>query len=352
MEPQCARYIAKAFGFEAENAAACGNLEKQFATALHENKIDRETVTEELARQQKIHPFRAASSEIGKQDRNSPAVGHMLTNRSVEIRMPKAVVGDPQNVAFDYSTATVVLPRRNIVQRALNRLGRPFGICPFPFAFDSVLEHAGDRAAVFAEIYEKNVWGSAESCSGPGSEIERTERYRNELISLLKRRQIQSIFDAPCGDLNWMSRVLDELAVDYVGGDISDGALESARRCRPGLDVRHFDICTDSFPDAQLWHCRDSLFHLSFSDIWLTLRNASASNIEYALITTNRARLLKNMDIRTGGCRVLDLERPPFSLPEPLEYLADTAGDRFPRFVGLWPVAAISEVVRRASSVG
>jgi hypothetical protein len=266
--------------------------------------------------------------------------------------MSKVASGDSRNAAFDYSTATVVLPRRNLFQRALNRLGRRFGICPFPVTFDSVLDHAGDRNEVFAEIYDKNVWGSAESRSGPGSEIHRTKRYRDELVSLLERRKIRSIFDAPCGDLNWMSLVLDELPLEYVGGDISEVALESARRRRPGVDVRRFDICADVFPDVQLWQCRDSLFHLSFPDIWLALRNAAASNIEYALITTNRARFLKNMDIQTGGSRVLDLERPPFSFPPPLEYLADTAGDRFPRFVGFWPVAAISDAVRRASSLG
>jgi SAM-dependent methyltransferase len=269
--------------------------------------------------------------------------------RSLENRLSDETAFNQQNVAFEYSTATTALPRRNLVQRVLNRIGRGFGISPFPVAFDSVLEHAGDREEVFAEIYDKNVWGSPESRSGPGSEIKRTERYRNELVSLLKRRKIQSIFDAPCGDLNWMSLVLDEWPIGYVGGDISDVALESARQRRPGVDVRHFDICADPLPDAQLWHCRDSLFHLSFADIWLSLRNAAASNVEYALITTNRARLLKNMDIRTGGCRVLDLERPPFSLSRPLEYLVDTAGGQFPRFVGLWTVDAISEAVEHAS---
>jgi SAM-dependent methyltransferase len=257
--------------------------------------------------------------------------------------------GGQYDAAFDYSAATVVTPKRNLFQRALNRLGRPLGLFPFPVAFDSVLEHAGERKKVFAEIYENNVWGSAESRSGPGSEIRRTERYRGELVSLLKRREIRSMFDAPCGDLNWMSLVLDELPIDYQGGDISDAALEAARRRRPGVQVRRFDICSDPFPDMQLWHCRDSLFHLSFADIWLAFRNAANSNVEYALMTTNRARLLTNMDIHTGGCRVLDLERAPFNLPRPLEYLIDTAHDRVPRFVGLWPIGALSDALERAS---
>jgi SAM-dependent methyltransferase len=264
--------------------------------------------------------------------------------------MSKVELGGQPKADFNYSEAICVTPRRNLLQRALNRIGRPFGLFPFPVAFDSALENAGQRSKVFAEIYEKNVWGSAESRSGPGSEIQRTERYRNELVSLLKRRQIGSMFDAPCGDLNWMSLVLDEVPIEYQGGDISVAALEAARQRRPGVHVRRFDICSDPFPDAQLWHCRDSLFHLSFADIWLAFRNAASSSIEYAAMTTNRVRLLTNMDIHTGGCRILDLERPPFNLSRPLEYLPDTGQDRVPRYVGLWPIGAICDAIERASN--
>jgi len=263
--------------------------------------------------------------------------------------MPEFLSSDHGTASFDYSGAVVVTPARNAFQRLLNRIGRPYGIAPFPVAFDSVLPKAGDRTAVFAEISDKNVWGSAESLSGPGSEIARTEHYRHQLISLLKRRAFRSVFDAPCGDLNWMTLVLDEVPIEYRGGDISQRALSVARQRRPGVEVIEFDICADLFPQVQLWHCRDSLFHLSFADIWAALRNVAKSKVDFALITTHRSRLLKNLDIRTGGFRLLDLERAPFFLPPPLEYLSDTATDSFPRSVGLWPMSAIVLAVEHAA---
>ena len=242
----------------------------------------------------------------------------------------------------------LVTPRRNLVQRALNRVGRRFGIVPFPVAFESGLETAGERGSVFEEIYASNYWGSGESGSGPGSELQRTEQYRRDLLALLKARQFKSMFDAPCGDLNWMSKVLDQWPMDYQGGDISEIAVAAAQEKCPGAKVYRFDICSDPFPDAELWHCRDALFHLSFDDIWTAFENAGKSRIRYAFLTTNRCRVLKNLDVATGGRRLLDLERAPFNLPPAEQYLPDMAPGELPRFVGLWPMTAIAEAVARA----
>ncbi|MEO7277718.1 MAG: class I SAM-dependent methyltransferase [Sphingomicrobium sp.] len=250
----------------------------------------------------------------------------------------------------DFSDAVTTMPHRTPFQRLLNRLGRGYGILPFPVAFNSTLANAGDRDAVFAEIYEKNIWGSAESGSGPGSELGRTERYRGELLSFLKRRSVRSMFDAPCGDLNWMALVLDQWPMEYAGGDISEMAIAAARQRRPEVEVRLFDICRDPFPDAQMWHCRDTLFHLSFADIWLAFENVGRSGVERVLITTNSARLMTNLDVPTGGFRYLDLERAPFNLPRPEEYLRDTDDDGFPRFVGVWPIEAIRASIDRAAA--
>ncbi|MES2119078.1 MAG: class I SAM-dependent methyltransferase [Pseudomonadota bacterium] len=254
--------------------------------------------------------------------------------------------------AFRFADAVTTTPHRTPFQRLANRLGRRFGIMPYPVTFSSTLPKAGDRDGVFAEIYDKNVWGSGESRSGPGSELGRTERYRRNLLDFLRRRDIRSMFDAPCGDLNWMILVLDQWPMDYSGGDISDVAIDEARKRRPGVDVRRFDICRDPFPKAHVWHCRDTLFHLSFADIWLALRNFASSDIELALITTNSARMMTNLDVPTGGFRYLDLERAPFFLPKAQEYLRDTDDDGFPRFVGVWPAEAISEAIERAAGAG
>lgn len=231
-----------------------------------------------------------------------------------------------------------------LFQRAVNRFGRPLGILPYSLAWlpdDS----SAERAATFDDIFEKNIWQSAESVSGPGSEVARTRKYREDLVRYLKENQIRSMFDAPCGDLNWMGRVIDEVNIHYIGGDVSPNVVERAKSKFPELDIRHFDICTDEFPDVEVWHCRDTFLHLSFDDIWRALRNAARSDVQYALLTSHRGRLLQNVDVPTGGARPLDLQREPFNFPAPLKYLRDFSGWGFPRAVGVWRMDAIRSVI-------
>jgi len=230
-----------------------------------------------------------------------------------------------------------VLPRRPLYQRALNRALRPFGINPFPIRFECTLPEAGaDCGEVFNAVYASNYWDSEESKSGGGSTLEATGRYVPQLVSAIRDLNIASLFDAPCGDLNWMAQVIDRTGVRYVGGDIAEEALQTARRRRLDLDIRRFDICADDFPDADLWHCRDTLFHLSFADIRRALDRAKESQIRYVAITTNRSVWLENVDVGTGGIRLLDLERPPFNFPRAMRYLRDYSAGQFPRFVGIW----------------
>lgn len=121
------------------------------------------------------------------------------------------------------------------------------------------------------------------------------------------------------------------------------------RQNHPELELGVFDICEDAFPQAEVWHCRDCLFHLPFADIRKAFENFARSDIAFALLTTHRARLLhRNLDVTPGGFRFLDLERPPFNFPPPEEYLADYWKDRdFPRFMALWPRDAVTGVLRR-----
>lgn len=237
-----------------------------------------------------------------------------------------------------------------IFKSAVNRLGRRWGIRPFPWANDLALAVPdGQPATVFDAIHQDNYWESGESLSGGGSTRERTAAYAAQLEALIAARHWHSLFDAPCGDLNWMAGVVARTGIGYIGGDVSIHAIEAARRHAPQLDLRVFDICSDRFPVADVWHCRDCLFHLSFDHARAALRNFARSAIPYALITTNTARWLTNLDIRTGGWRLLDLERPPFNLPRPLERLLKDYPEalEFPRYVGLWRREQIAAALAR-----
>lgn len=226
-----------------------------------------------------------------------------------------------------------------LTKRIINRLGRPFGINPFPRAFPNQSVDSGAKPdEVFNQVYRVNYWGSSQSRSGVGSEVAFAASYRRSLGDLFQKAGIQKVFDAPCGDLNWMAQLISERNIDYIGGDISALVIEDARSRHPDLDLRVFDITVDEFPDADVWHCRDCLFHLPFEAIWAALERYLHSKIPCVLITSHRARLLhRNLDVGFGGFRVLDFERPPFSLPRPVARVPDyVVGTDFPRYVCLW----------------
>lgn len=95
----------------------------------------------------------------------------------------------------------------------------------------------------------------------------------------------------------------------------------------------------DSFPDVDLWHCRDCLFQLPNKDIFSALQNFARSCVPWALIISHQPLLHRNLDVAIGGFRLLDLERAPFGLPPPIARLSDSQkkkGKQFPRYVGLW----------------
>jgi hypothetical protein len=145
------------------------------------------------------------------------------------------------------------------------------------------------------------------------------------------------MFDAPCGDLNWILAVVEQTGVTYKGGDIAKQAIELAKQRAPAADVVRFDITSDDFPHVDIWHCRDCLFHLSFEMIEAAMKRFLASGTPFALITTHRALYLRNKDVVPGGFRYLDLRRDPIGLPAALAYLKDfRLGRDFPRYVALW----------------
>ena len=235
-----------------------------------------------------------------------------------------------------------------LAKRIVNRVGRPFGINPFPRAFPNpTTAEIVDRADVFDAIYRSNFWGSGESRSGVGSEVEFSQAYLARLRALIDQRRLKRLFDAPCGDLNWSMALTRDPDLTYAGGDISASLIAELRQQHPEVALGVFDICIDPFPEADVWHCRDCLFHLPFADIRRAFENFVQSSIPFALLTTHRARWLhRNLDVSLGGFRFLDLERPPIGLTQAEEYLPDyRKGSDFPRYVGLWSRAAIAEAL-------
>ena len=173
--------------------------------------------------------------------------------------------------------------------------------------------------ATFVHIYKNNLWGNDESVSGPGSTYAYTENLRRMLPVLMQQFSIKSIFDAPCGDLNWMKYLLNDANVDYVGGDIVLPLVESHRAnfARENIRFVHIDLTKDMFPQTDLMICRDCLFHLSYRETLLVMQNFVDSKIKYLLTTTHRkSNRFQNADILTGGVRQIDLFAEPYNFPK------------------------------------
>jgi hypothetical protein len=169
------------------------------------------------------------------------------------------------------------------------------------------------------------------SVNGPGSSLSCTMSIREWLPGLLRRYQIRSMLDAPCGDWTWMSRV-DLGGIHYVGWDID---LEQIRRNRdayerkPGdyslpLRLCHFyarNILTVAgVPRVDLILCRDFLAHLPTEHIIAVLDKFRASGSAY-LLASNYPGADNEFDYHPehyawlGYCeRPHDLEQPPFNL--------------------------------------
>ncbi|NDA75093.1 MAG: hypothetical protein EBY27_03840, partial [Synechococcaceae bacterium WB8_3_299] len=134
------------------------------------------------------------------------------------------------------------------------------------------LDLIGNNSDIFNYYYINNFWGDSESVSGPGSTLAYTENLRAELPKLVEELEVTSILDSPCGDYNWFRMIDWNSEITYVGGDIVE-TLVSRNQLLFGSEKRNFvclDIINDKLPDADIWLCRDCLFHLSNKDIHIT----------------------------------------------------------------------------------
>jgi len=193
---------------------------------------------------------------------------------------------------------------------------------------------------VFTKIFHSNAWGSAESVSGPGSTRARGDSFSGDIVDLVQSLGVRTLLDAPCGDFNWMDRVADRVE-RYTGVDIVEELIARNKRLHAG-ERRTFlcrDFTRDLLPHADLILCRDGLVHLSFADIRAALRNFRRSGARWLLATTFIAHE-HNDDIRTGGWRMLNLERLPFHLPPPATLIDERRpmpdGSDSGKRLGLW----------------
>jgi len=169
---------------------------------------------------------------------------------------------------------------------------------------------------IFTEIYNKNIWGSKESISGPGSELLQTITLRAELSKFIEKKQITKIIDAPCGDFNWMKEIINS-QIDYLGIDIINSLIENNCKKYPEYKFIVGNLLNYQFPMCDLIICRDCLVHLSTGDIFTFFNNIKHCNFKFIAFTNFIDATRLNTDIKTGYWRLLNLQKHPFNFDVP-----------------------------------
>ena len=211
-----------------------------------------------------------------------------------------------------------------------------------------VVSEFADNTVAFSKIYAANIWGNAESFSGWGSTLSYTGVMRRHLERLLSRMDVKTFLDAPCGDLNWMQHVRLPGGVAYLGGDIVAELIVALKERYADDPSRRFivlDIVKDSVPPADLWLCRDVLFHLPLNDALAVLDNFARSDVPF-ILTTTYDFVKANIDVRPGGFRYLNLMLPPFNLPKARTKIPDFLAPAPPRYLGLWSREEVAGALR------
>lgn len=186
----------------------------------------------------------------------------------------------------------------------------------------SSVDATNSLETIFTDHYLNRFW-KGDSSSGPGSGLDQTELLRQELPKLLQKYGCQTLVDAPCGDFYWMQHV-DLPVSKYIGIDIVAPIIEANRRLFESKErtFLHLDITKQVVPRADIILCRDALIHLSYSDIFKTIRLFKRSKSTY-LLTTSFTSRSSNYNIPSGEWHPINLTKPPFNFPPPLEILVE-----------------------------
>ena len=196
---------------------------------------------------------------------------------------------------------------------------------------------------VFDEIYNTNLWESDESKSGGGSTLEATAVMRAELPELIKKYNIKSMLDAPCGDYNWMKEVPKYCS--YIGGDIVHDLIKKNQELYSSEKVQfqQLDLTKDKLPEVDLVFCKDCLQHLSYEHAKDAINNIKNSGSKYLLVTSYH-KTKRNHDIHSGDYRALNLHKSPFNLKGHLDKIEEkprSVNTEFDKTMYLYELAKI-----------
>lgn len=222
-------------------------------------------------------------------------------------------------------------------------------------------DYIHDQAAGWIDIgrfhheYDRNPPGQRpETADGPGATLALTEGLRVWLADVLRRSKILTMLDAACGDWSWM-RLVDLGNIEYTGWDVDPGRIDTCRRRiaegdfvspgstkdplaagRPNVSFAVKNLLTVDPVELAEWElvlCRDMLMHVTNEHISTVLDKVRAGGTLLLLTTTfpgadNSVRRWDAAKATWQGYmeQAMDLTKPPFNLPQPLEAFDEQLG--------------------------
>ena len=193
-------------------------------------------------------------------------------------------------------------------KKPLSALAKEF----FAKKIDGIIFKNMSNEEIFTHIYKKNRWKADQS-----ETFELIRSLLEELPPLLKKLEVKSILDIPCGDFHLL-KTIDLGFLDYTGCDIVEHIIQNdikqyANEKRKFLKL---DILKDDLPKADIIFCKDLLIHLPLENCLKAIKNIKKSGAKYFMVETFPS-LKKNTDIHTGAWRPFNLNIHPFFFPEP-----------------------------------
>ena len=195
------------------------------------------------------------------------------------------------------------------------------------------------RKTVFTSIFKSKHWAHGDmpdeyiSVSGHGSNIN-TEQSNNLIFSLvkfIKKNNINSILDMPCGDFLWMNKLLKQTEINnYLGLDIVEEIINENIKLygKEHIRFKSFDIVDYETPEHfDLVLMRDFFIHTNNDDIKKIFMNIKKMNIKY--FAFENYSISKNVDVIPGRHRKINLKLHPFNLSEPFYSFKDYEIDKF-----------------------
>ena len=196
-----------------------------------------------------------------------------------------------------------------------------------------------EREKRFQDIYETNFWTNKESLSGPGSTLKITTTVRKCISDWIKKYNITSFGDIS-GDFNWQHTIPEINPRMYTGFDISEKAIELARKGHPGWNFNKLDLVKDNIGKFDAFMIRDVIQHLPIDEAVRAFNNLRKSNIRY-IIVSNWRKTVKNNVVGTtyGGNNKNNVYLPPFKdVRAPLEMCDNYYGEQN---MITWPIDLI-----------